>query len=140
MDLRVCERDRINMSNPFEHDRRKSMTPQQRARIFAANKGCCGWINAGKQEGCGRKLTAHDKWRVEHGNALENGGTDKDDNKGISCGWCWPAKDAEDHGKAAHNRKTYTKHVVPTADRKSSRGFKRPPAGFCTWTKTWRDQ
>ena len=128
------------MSNPFQHERRKSMTPQQRARIFALRNGVCGWTCAGKKEGCGRPLTARDKWRVEHGDALENGGTEDDNNKGISCEWCWPAKDAEDHGKAAHSRKTYTKHFVPTADRKSGRGFQKPPPGYDSFNRRWRDE
>jgi hypothetical protein len=103
------------MTNPFEHHKRGSMTPQRRARIFAQNGSRCGWIKAGIKQGCDRKLTARDIWRVEHGDALELGGTDDDSGLGISCEWCWPEKDAEDHADAGHLRRGFTKHVVPKA-------------------------
>lgn len=101
------------MTNPFQQAARLSMTPQRRARIFALRGGCCGWVKAGKKQGCGRKLGPRDRWRIEHGDALENGGTDDDANLGISCEWCWPDKDADDHAEHAHDRRAFTKHFVP---------------------------
>lgn len=103
--------------NPFEHVPRRKFTPQQRAKVFAENDGRCGWINAGKHEGCGRRLSPADRWRIEHGNALEKGGDNT--GLGISCEWCWPAKDAEDHADAGHFRRVYTKHNVPSEFRRS---------------------
>ena len=110
--------------NAFVHEPRKGMTPKQRAAIFARRGGTCGDPRLGDANwGCGRKLRPGDRWRVEHSQALENGGTDDDENKWISCEWCWPAKDAADHGKAAKSRDVYTKHVVPRDGRKRG-GFK----------------
>jgi hypothetical protein len=107
------------MTNPFQHVKRKQFTPQQRARIFAERGGICGWVNAGKSEGCGRKLRPGDSWRLEHGDALEKGGNNDEAGIGISCEWCWPAKDAEDHADAGHFRRAYTRHVVPSEFRRS---------------------
>lgn len=105
--------------SPFTQDKRRAMSPQRIARIFARCGGVCGWVKAGKKEGCGRKLGAADRYRVEHGDALENGGADVDDNCGLSCKWCWPAKDAEDHAEHGHDRRTFTNHVVPKEYRRS---------------------
>ena len=107
------------MSNPFTHEKRGSMSPQRRARIFAERGGVCGWVKGGKTQGCGRKLGPADRWRVEHGDALVLGGSDDDAGLGLSCEWCWPAKDAEDADDAGHNRRTYTRHVVPSEFRRS---------------------
>ena len=76
-------------------------------------------MKAGKQQGCGRRLGPGDRWRAEHGDALENGGTDEDENIGISCEWCWPEKDSDDHAEHGHDRRVYTKHVVPREHTKS---------------------
>ena len=97
--------------NPFDHNKRGSMTPQRRARIFAASECRC--------HKCTRKLSPSDFWIVEHILALERGGTDEDSNLGITCEWCLPEKNAEDHGVAGHMRRSFTKHVVPGAFRKS---------------------
>lgn len=98
------------MMNPFHHNRRGGMSPQRRARVFAAHDGKC--------HKCSRKLGPADFWIVEHVHALECGGTDDDDNLAITCEWCLPEKNAEDHGTAGHMRRSYTKHVVP-------KGFRR---------------
>ena len=101
------------MTSPFTQDARKSMSPQRRARVFSKCNCRCGWVKEGKPQGCGRKLGPGDLWRVEHGDALENGGTDNDSNLGISCEWCWPNKDADDHAEHGHDRRVYTRHFVP---------------------------
>lgn len=103
------------MSNPFQHNARGSMTPQRRARIFAGCEGRC--------HKCKRRLGPSDFWIVEHLIALECGGTDDDSNLGITCEWCLPEKNAEDHAAAGHMRRSYTKHVVPSGFRKG-RGWK----------------
>lgn len=90
---------------PFQHHKRGSMTPQRRARIFAAHDGCC--------HRCKRKLGPGDDWDVEHILALENGGTDDDDNLGPCCDWCHVEKTADDHAIAGKGRRRYTKSVVP---------------------------
>ena len=60
------------MTSTFTHHKRGSMTMQRRARIFEQ----CG----GKCEACGRKLGPADHWDADHRIALENGGTDDDNN------------------------------------------------------------
>lgn len=103
------------MSNPFQHNKRGSMPPQRRARIFAAHEGKC--------HKCRRKLGPSDFWIVEHLHALECGGSDDDDNLAITCDWCLPEKNEEDHATAGRMRRSYTKHVVPKEFRKG-RGWR----------------
>lgn len=97
--------------NPFEHEKRKHFTAQQRAEIFALRMGRC--------HRCKRKLGPADKWILEHLIALENGGTNDFDNLDVTCSWCEPQKTAEDHSKAAHGKRAFTKHFVPSEFRRS---------------------
>lgn len=99
------------MTSPFHHVPRGSMSPQRRARVFSAVGGKC--------HRCTRKLGPSDFWIVEHLHALECGGTDDDSNLGITCEWCLPEKNAEDHAEAGHIRRSATRHTVPSAFRKS---------------------
>jgi len=129
------------MTDAFNHERRGSMSDQRRARIFLANGSKCHWVKGGKMQGCGRKIGAGDKWRVEHGDPLEGGGTDEDANLGVSCAWCWPAKDREDHKDAGHIRRVATRHIIPTSERKrSGRGFQKAPEGYSTFSRTWKNK
>lgn len=99
------------MTSPFHHEPRKRFTPQERARVFASRGGRC--------HRCARKLTPADRWTLEHVIALENGGTNDLDNMSCTCEWCRPEKDAEDHGRAARGRRSFTKHNVPSEFRRS---------------------
>jgi len=125
-------------TSPFHHNPRGSMTPQRRARIFAARSGVCGNQERGKDNwGCGRKLRAGEEWSVEHDPALELGGVDKDEQCFVVCSWCRKPKDASDHGKAAKNRNVYTAVYVPRKYRTKGRpmpgskasGFKKKMDG-----------
>ena len=98
------------MTNAFIHEKRGSMTPQRRARIFQLRDGKC--------HKCTRKLYPSDFYVVEHLLALERGGSDDDENLHLTCEWCLPEKNAEDHAAAGHIRRAATKHVVPKAFRK----------------------
>lgn len=102
------------MAHAFHKEKRKSFTPQQRAKIFLECKGICSQ--------CERKLGPADDYIVEHLKALENGGNNDAENLGITCSWCKPVKDAKDHAQAAKTRHVATKHVVPGKQRKT--GFK----------------
>jgi len=93
------------MTNPFEHVPRKTFTPQERARIFVARGGRC--------HRCTRKIQRGEDWTLEHLIALENGGTNDEENMTVTCDWCEPEKTAEDHSKAGHSRRVFTRHVVP---------------------------
>lgn len=97
--------------SPFVHAKRGSMSPQRIARIFAAAGGKCHL--------CGRKLGPADDYDIDHVIALENGGTDDDENLRPACSWCHVEKTGSDHEQAGHGRRVYTKHVVPKRFRKS---------------------
>lgn len=97
--------------NPFRHERRGSMTALRRAEIFAAHDGRCHI--------CKRKLGPADDWDVEHIIALENGGTDDDDNKAPCCDWCHTPKTADDHRTASKGKRRYAKAHVPKRFQKS---------------------
>lgn len=99
------------MTNPFQHVARRKFTPQQRAEVFA--------LRGGKCHVCQRRLTPGDKWILEHVIALEVGGTNDIENLDVTCEWCEPAKTADDHAKAGHARRAYTKHNVPGEFRRS---------------------
>lgn len=101
--------------NPFTHAKRGSMTPQRRARIFAAADGRC-WK-------CTRRLGPADDWDCDHKIALERGGSDDDDNLAPICEWCHTDKTGDDHAEAGKMRRSYSKHVVPGRFRKS-RGWR----------------
>ncbi len=70
--------------------------------------------------------------------ALENGGKNEWDNYDITCEFCKPAKDAEDHHQAAKNKHVATKHVVPKSMRQSK--FQKAPPGYDSFNRRWRDQ
>ena len=106
----------MTTTSAFHHDPRKRLTDQQRAKLFLECGGMC--------HRCRRKLRPGDDWIDEHLTALENGGTNDLSNRGITCTWCKPHKDAEDHKKAAKSRHVATAHVVPTKRRDKRRGFK----------------
>lgn len=96
--------------NRFEHPQRIKRTPQQRAAIFLTRGGHC--------HKCTRPLGPADDWDLDHIIALENGGTDDDDNLAPICDWCHTDKTGEDHAAAGHGRRMATKHLVPKRFRK----------------------
>lgn len=95
--------------SPWHHEARVRLSDQQAVKLFLERGGCC--------RECGRKLGPADDWIVEHVIALENGGTNDWDNLGITCSWCKPKKDAEDHKQAGHSRRAITKHLLPKSMR-----------------------
>lgn len=99
------------MTNPFQHDKRGSMTPQRVARIFAANDGRCHC--------CGRKLGPADDYEIDHKIALARGGTDDDDNLAPICEGCHIIKTKGDVTEAARTKRTATRHTVPSKYRQS---------------------
>lgn len=98
-------------TSTFKHATRGAMTAQRRAKIFE--------LSAGRCYRCGRKLGPADDWDCEHVIALENGGTDADDNIRVCCDWCHKDKTADDHEQAGHGRRMAAKHRVPKRFRKS---------------------
>lgn len=113
------------MDGPFYKGARGSMGPQRRARIFEMRGGVCGNAALGEDNwGCTRKLRppADKDWQIEHEKALENGGEDVDENCFVACSWCAAKKNPKDHAEAAHSRRAYTNHVVPSEHRRSRWG------------------
>lgn len=106
----------MTSDNPWTPTPRKTLSDQDRARLFVERGGYC-WR-------CTRRLRAGDIWYVEHLLALENGGTNDWTNLDITCEHCFPGKNAEDHAKAAKSRHVRTYHVVPSSERDKRRGFK----------------
>ena len=62
--------------------------PRVRLRVFERANGCC--------HRCGRKISAGERWTLEHLRALVNGGANGETNLGVTCDWCLPEKNAED--------------------------------------------
>lgn len=99
--------------NAFVTNERKSLTPQQKARLFLERGGKC--------HRCGRKLRSGDKWTDEHVIALQNAGTNVWDNRDITCDWCFKPKNAEDAKKAAKGRRVAVQTYVPRRERLSKK-------------------
>lgn len=97
--------------SPWHHVPRVKLTDKQAISLFTERGGRCHL--------CKRKLGPSDDWIVEHLIALENGGTNDRDNLDITCMWCKPVKDAEDHASAAKSRDVAVKHFLPKSMRKS---------------------
>lgn len=92
------------MTNPFEHARRGRLTGQDYAKVFAR----CG----GRCMHCGKMTRGGEVWEADHIISLENGGTDEADNLQVLCRPCHSLKTRDDHAKAGHARRAYTKHFV----------------------------
>jgi 5-methylcytosine-specific restriction endonuclease McrA len=97
--------------NAFVHEKRKRLTPLQRAELFAKADGHC--------EKCTRKIPHSDDWDVDewdadHIKSLATGGTNKfPDNWQVLCSWCHGDKTADDNSRAAKSKRIYAQHVVP---------------------------
>ncbi len=110
------------MRSPWHHEPRKFLTEQQAAKLFLERGGVCGQ--------CGLKLMAGDDWIVEHTLALENGGTNDWSNLTLTCAWCKPKKDAQDHATAGHGRRMAAKNIISKSMRKKSALSRRPGTKF----------
>lgn len=97
-----------------------AIPPRVRLRVWERCEGRCGE--------CGRKLTPADTWIVEHLTALVNGGLNRENNLGITCGWCKPNKDARDVAEKSKVAKIKAKHLgIKPKSRLQSRGFDKAP-------------
>jgi hypothetical protein len=84
--------------------KRGRMTPGRALKRWEAHGGRC--VN------CGELIDgAREDWFCEHILALENGGTDDDENIGPAHTRCKKAKDAADHKKAAKSRTIKKRHL-----------------------------
>lgn len=110
------------MRSAWHHDPRIKLSEQKAAKLFLEHGGKC--------DICKRVLRVGDDWIVEHILALENGGTNDWSNLGITCAWCKPAKDAEDHAAAGHSRRASAKQIVSKSMRKRSALSRKPGSKF----------
>lgn len=111
-------------THAFRHEPRKSLTDQQRTKLFLERGGRC--------EGpCERKLGPADVWHADHIIALENGGTNDPENFQVLCAWCHKPKTATDDAKAAKTRAVAVSLIIPTSQRQKKGppipGSKRSP-------------
>ncbi len=113
---RFCE---TQMTSPFDKEKRRSWTPQQRARFFAAHDGVCN--------NCKRRIRPGEVWHIDHITSLECQGTNDDDNLQLLCFICHGAKTPQDRKQAATTKRKYTKNIVPKKHQKKSgfRGWRR---------------
>jgi 5-methylcytosine-specific restriction endonuclease McrA len=77
--------------------------PRVRLRVFERAEGKC--------HRCGRKIAAGEKWTLEHLVALINGGANAESNLSVTCGWCLPAKNAEDVAAKSRTYRKRSKHL-----------------------------
>ena len=93
--------------------------PRVRVRVFDRCNGCCGQ--------CGRKISAGEKWTLEHLKALINGGKNRETNLGVTCDWCLPAKNSADVAEKSRVYAKRAKHIGATSPKRPwpSRSFRR---------------
>lgn len=77
--------------------------PRVRLRVWDRCEGKCGQ--------CGRKIRPGEGWTLEHLIALINGGKNAEDNLGVTCDWCLPAKNAADVAVKAKTAAVRAKHL-----------------------------
>lgn len=93
--------------------------PRVRLRVWDRCEGKCGQ--------CGRKIRPGEGWTLEHLIALINGGRNAEDNLGVTCDWCLPAKNAADVAVKAKTAAVRAKHLgIHPPSKLQSRGFSRP--------------
>lgn len=95
--------------------------PRVRVRVFERCDGKCGQ--------CGRKIRPGERWTLEHLIALINGGRNAEDNLGVTCDWCLPAKNAADVAEKSKSAKVRAKHLgIRKPSTLKGRGFGHQPS------------
>ncbi len=77
--------------------------PRVRLRVFERFGGKC--------HKCSRKIPAGEAWTCEHLIALINQGQNREGNLNVTCGWCLPAKNAEDVAEKSKVARVKKKHL-----------------------------
>ena len=104
---------------------RRSLSDQQRAKLFLERGGCCA--------DCRRKIRSGEVWELDHALSLENGGTNDPSNLVLLCRACHSAKTPGDRAKAAKTRSVATRGIVPERHRQKSMLSKRDG-----WKFNWK--
>ena len=96
-----------------------AIPPRVRLRVWTRCEGKCGE--------CGRKIRTGESWIVEHLVALINSGENRENNLGITCGWCKPVKDARDVADKSKVARLKAKNLgIPAPKRKlQGPGFRK---------------
>lgn len=90
--------------------------PRVRLRVWTRCEGKCGQ--------CGRVIRPGEGWTLEHLVALINGGRNSEDNLGVTCDWCLPAKNAADVAEKSRTARVKAKHIgLRPKSKWQSRGF-----------------
>lgn len=109
---------------PFEDigtTKRLAMPQMRILKIWEASAGICCL--------CNRQIDGtRDRWFIEHIRALELGGKDTDENCAPAHYECKPAKDADDHSRAAEAKREKAVALgIPKRSTLKSAGFKKAP-------------
>jgi 5-methylcytosine-specific restriction endonuclease McrA len=111
--------------SPWHHELRKSLTDQERARLFLERGGRC--------HRCARKIMRGETWYDEHVLSLGNGGTNAWDNRALTCRNCFPLKNAEDAKKQAKGRAVAIAGIIPPSQRQKRHRLRKPPGTRYDW-------
>lgn len=100
--------------SPFTHEKRRQLSPRERAEIFAAAGERCA--------NCNRKIPVGEVWdvaEIDHRVALSRGGTNEPSNLQVLCSICHGAKTSDDVSEASKMKRVYVQQRVPGRFRKS---------------------
>lgn len=106
---------------------RQNFTKSTKLARFEHAKGCC--------EDCGQRIVGVAEY--DHAIADYIGGTSTFENCRCLCKKCHDRKTAVDRPKIDKTRRIAEKRA---GVRKSKLGFRKPPAGYDTFNRQWRDE
>lgn len=89
--------------DPYKVEKRKALTPKQRAKLFIDRKGICCW--------CGGKIKVGEPWIDEHWNPLWRNGDNADSNRGVAHTHCAKEKTKQEATARAKGRRVAAKHM-----------------------------
>ena len=95
----------------FTHEKRRILTPTERAVLFEKSAGRCSK--------CTRKIRAGETWTADHIIPLACGGNNDDENWQVLCDFCDGEKTPDDLSRAAKIKRQAIAHTVPKEFRRS---------------------
>jgi hypothetical protein len=112
--------------HPWNHEPRKPLTDQERARLFLERGERC--------HRCTRTIRRGEKFYDEHVQSLGNGGTNAWDNRDLTCTNCFKPKNAEDAKKQAKIRAVATACIIPPSQRQKRHRLRKPAGAKFKWS------